>query len=143
MKMKYWRNRPEPAGLFGTDKSLHSSITFADCGLDPKSNFLQSPKCECGCEGSTDILLDTVDDILDFCAVMVSENDCNYCVVFALDKENKLLGVVKYEDELIPIGSKKPIDDLKEIGRMFYEMELHCYGLIVWDGDGKYRIVEE
>lgn len=143
MKMKYWRNRPEPSGLFGTDKTLHSSITLADCGLDPECNFMQSPECECGCGGETDVLLEDMEDVINFCAGMVMENDCEYCAVFALNKENKLFGVIKYEDEIIPIASKEPFTDLSKIGEMFYEMELHCFGLIVWVDEEKYRIVEE
>lgn len=141
MKTKHWRNRPRIMGLFVSDFQRCSSISLRDCGLDPELNFLQSP--ECGCGGEVSVLLDNADDVINFCSDLVLENGCEYCAVFALDGNNKLLGVARCEDELIPIGLKKPLEHLQDIGRMFDAMELHCYGLIIWNGDGKYRIVEE
>lgn len=45
--------------------------------------------------------------------------------------------------DIQPFKSKDPIKYMNDIGEIFYELELHCYGLIVWNGEGLYRIVEE
>ena len=144
MKMKSWRNNNEINGLFGKDESIYSSITLKDCGLDPESNFMQAPECECGCGEKCSICLKNDDETLSFCKTMVYENDeCNKCAVFAITKENMLLGAIKQEDDIYCFKSKDPIKYMSEIGEIFDGLELHCYGLIVWNGEGLYRIVEE
>lgn len=143
MKMKKWRNNSTPSGLFGTNTTLFSSITLEDCALDPELNILQSPECECGCGGKCSICLKDDDEVFNFCTTMVFEDDCEYCAVFAINEENKLLGVVKCADGINRFKSTNTIIDYTDIGKIFDEMELYCYGLIVWNGDGLYRIVEE
>jgi hypothetical protein len=142
--MKSWRNNNEINGLFGKDENIYSSITLKDCGLDPEWNFMQAPECECGCGEKCSICLKNDDEALSFCKTMVYENnECNKCTVFAITKENMLLGAIKQDDDIYCFKSKDPIKYMSDIGEIFDELELHCYGLIVWNGEGLYRIVEE
>ena len=142
--MKRWRNNNEINGLFGKDENIYSSITLKDCGLDPEWNFMQAPECECGCGEKCSIYLKNDDETLSFCKTMVYENNkCNKCAVFAITKENILLGAIKQDADVYCFKSKDPIKYMGDIGEIFDELELHCYGLIVWNGEGLYRIVEE
>lgn len=144
MKMKSWRNNNEINGLFGKNENIYSSITLKDCGLDPEWNFMQAPECECGCGEKCSICLENEDETLGFCKTMVHENnECNKCAVFAITKENMLLGAIKQDNDIYCFKSKDPIKYMNDIGEIFDELELHCYGLIVWNGEGLYRIVEE
>lgn len=45
--------------------------------------------------------------------------------------------------DIQPFASKDPIEYMSDIGEIFNELGLHCYGLIVWNSEGLYRIVEE
>ena len=94
-------------------------ITFEKCGLDVERNFLQAPTCECGCGTKANLVLNTDDDVLDFCGCMCADNECCQCAVFAITKENKLLGAVKCgEDNIQLIQSTTNTFDLKDIGLM-------------------------
>lgn len=119
-------------------------ITFEKCGLDVERNFLQAPTCECGCGTKTNLVLNTDDDVLDFCGCMCTDNECCQCAVFAITKENKLLGAVKCgEDNIQLIQSTTNTFDLKDIGFMAEQLELHCYGLLNWKKDNLWEIVEK
>lgn len=119
------------------------NLTLDDFGLDPESNMLSAPTCDCGCGDKTNICLEDGNDVLDFCCGVLNEMDCGWCAIFAIDQDNKMIGVIKDGDEFEFIGSKEPVDDYGMIGELFYGMELHMYGLIVNVGDGLYKIVEE
>ena len=119
------------------------NITCDWCGLDPDFNFLEAPMCDCGCGGKGRLCLENDDDVKDFCCGMVSENDCDHCTVFAINEDNYLIAAIRDEDDIYVIQTKEPVDNYKMIGEMFDEMQLHCYGLIVYVGDGLYKIVEK
>ena len=119
------------------------NLTLDDFGLDPELNMLSAPTCDCGCGGKMNICLEDRGDVLGFCCGMLNEMDCGWCAVFAIDQDNKMIGVIKDGDEFEFIGSKEPVDDYGMIGELFDGMELHMYGVIVNVGDGLYKIVEE
>lgn len=120
------------------------NLTLDDFGLDPELNMLSAPTCDCGCGEKAKVCLENREDILGFCCGMLSEMDCEWCAIFVIDQDNKMIGVIKYGEEFESIGTKEPIDDDYDmIGDLFYGMELHMYGLIVSTGDGLYKIVEE
>lgn len=119
-------------------------ITFEKCGLDVEHNFLQTPTCECGCGGKANLVLNTDDDVLDFCGCMCADNECCQCAVFSITKENKLLGAVKCdEDHIQLIQSTTNTFDLKDIGFMAEQLGLHCYGLLNWKKNNLWEIVEK
>lgn len=119
------------------------NLTLDDFGLDPEFNMLSAPTCDCGCGGKMNICLEDRDDVLGFCCGMLNEMECGWCAVFAIDQDNKMIGIIKDGDEFEFIGTKEPVDDYGMIGELFYGMELHMYGVIVNVGDGLYKIVEE
>lgn len=115
-----------------------------DFGLDPEYNMLCAPVCECGCGEKMNVLLESDDDdLLDFCYNMVDIQECNYCVVFAINEKNKMVAAVKIDGEIECVGSDGVIEDYADIGLMFDDLELHQYGIIVNVGDGEYKILEE
>lgn len=114
-----------------------------DFGLDPEYNMLCAPVCECGCGEKMNVLLADDDDLLDFCYNMVDIQECNYCVVFAINEKNKMVAAVKIDGEIECVGSDGVIEDYADIGLMFDDLELHQYGIIVNVGDGEYKILEE
>lgn len=119
------------------------NLTLDDFGLDPEFNMLSAPMCRCGCGEKMGIFLEDRDDVLGFCCGMLNEMDCGWCAVFAIDQDNKMIGVIKNDDEFDCIGSKTPVDDYGVIGELFDDMKLHMYGLIVSVDDGLYKVVEE
>lgn len=119
------------------------NLKLKDFGLDPEYNMLCAPVCECGCGEKMNVLLADDDDLLDFCYNMVDIQECNYCVVFAINEKNKMVAAVKIDGEIECVGSDGVIEDYADIGLMFDDLELHQYGIIVNVGDGEYKILEE
>jgi hypothetical protein len=66
-------------------------ITFEKRGLDVERNFLQAPTCECGCGGKANLVLNTDDDVLDFCGCMCADNECCQCAVFCNHKREQVI----------------------------------------------------
>lgn len=119
------------------------NLKLKDFGLDPEYNMLCAPICDCGCGGKMNILLNDDDDLLDFCYNIVDIQECNYCVVFAINEKNKMIAAVKIDGEIECVGSDGVVEDYTDIGLMFNDLELHQYGIIVNVGDDKYKILEE
>lgn len=119
------------------------NFKLKDFGLDPEYNMLCAPVCKCGCGEKMNVLLESDDDIYDFCYELVDTQDCNYCVAFAINEKNEMLGAIKYDGEIECVGSDGVIEDYADIGLMFDDLELHQYGIIVNVGDGEYKILEE
>lgn len=87
------------------------NLTLDDFGLDPELNMLFTPTCNCGCGEKAKVCLENREDILGFCCGILSEMDCEWCAIFAIDEENKMIGVIKDDEEFEYIGTKEPIDD--------------------------------
>lgn len=144
--MKRWRNNNRQSLLEGYDISEIancnplSSITLKSCGLDPEYNFLKAPICECGCGRKTNIVLYDNDDVLDFCAMMCDVNGCEYCGVFAITEDKSILIAIKTEDGIDCFEGD--YSNPKYIGKLVKDIKLHCFGLIVFDGNDSYRVVE-
>ena len=49
----------------------------------------------------------------------VKNNECNKCTVFAITKENMLLGAIKQDDDIYCFKSKDPIKYMSDIGEIF------------------------
>ena len=144
--MSRWRNKQTQSELFdmyefSNTRSL-SNITLESCGLNKENNFLQAPICECGCGNKCDIILYDKDDVINFCEEMCYENDCKHCAVFAITNENEILMAIKCEDEVVCYGHAYE-DNPEIVGSIFNELELHCFGLVIYNGNDCYRVVEE
>lgn len=120
-----------------------AKFTFDKCGLDIKKNFLEAPECRCGCGGKSSLVLKTDDELIDFCGIMCEGSDCNQCGVFAITKDNTVVGAIRQNTKICIIASSIPLSDYKEIGKLANELKLHCYGLLKWIDDGLYGIIDE
>ena len=119
------------------------NLKLKDFGLNSEYNMLCAPVCKCGCGEKMNVLLENDDDIYDFCYELVDIQDCNYCVAFAINEKNEMLGAIKYDGEIHCIKLKNISEDYLQVGGMFNDLELHQYGIIVCVGDGEYKILEE
>ena len=119
------------------------NLKLKDFGLNSEYNMLCAPVCKCGCGEKMNVLLENDDDIYDFCYELVDIQDCNYCVVFAINEKNEMLGAIKYDGEIHCIKLKNISEDYLQVGCMFDDLELHQFGIIVCVGDGEYKILEE
>lgn len=121
------------------------NITFHMCGLDKKKNFLESPKCECGCGGKTYIILNSKEEITNLAWQLVSDNDCNCCAVFVILKDNSMVFAYRHGEDIgdISVYETNKIDDYSDIGLMADELGLHCYGLICHVKENQYSIIEK
>ena len=119
------------------------NLKLKDFGLNSEYNMLCAPVCKCGCGEKMNVLLESDDDIYDFCYELVDIQDCNYCVAFAINEKNEMLGAIKYDGEIHCIKLKNISEDYLQVGGMFNDLELHQYGIIVCVGDGEYKILEE
>lgn len=119
------------------------NLKLKDFGLNSEYNMLCAPVCKCGCGEKMNILFADDDDIYDFCYELVDIQDCNYCVVFAINEKNEMLGAIKYDGEIHCIKLKNISEDYLQVSGMFNDLELHQYGIIVCVGDGEYKILEE
>ena len=118
---------------------------FGAYGLDKNKNFLQAPLCECGCGEKMSLVLETNKDLFQFMNVMLIENDCNHCGIFAYAFDGSMYVALKVENE-----TDDPVlfFQIKESDLGFFrewddELELHCYGLIIETRKGLWKIIED
>ena len=119
-----------------------TKITFEFCGLNKENNFLQAPKCECGCGGYAGLILETDNDVCSFMHTMLEEHDCEHCGIFAFKKNSadmlmglKLDGEIKCYEVQVQGGSEGPLVDIQN------ELKLHCYGILEQVDNDLYSIV--
>ena len=118
---------------------------FGAYGLDKNKNFLQAPLCECGCGEKTSLVLETKEDLFQFMNVMLMENDCNHCAIFAHAFDGSMYATLKVENES---GDPVLLFKVEESDLGFFkewdnELDLHCYGLIIETKNGLWKIIED
>ena len=118
---------------------------FGAYGLDKDKNFLQAPLCECGCGEKMSLVLEDIKDLFQFMSMMLMENDCNYCGIFAYAFDGSMYTALKIENE-----TDDPVlfFQIKESDLGFFrewddELGLHCYGLIIETQRGLWKIIED
>lgn len=116
---------------------------FGAYGLDKNKNFLQAPLCECGCGEKTSLVLETKEDLFQFMNVMLMENDCNHCAIFAHAFDGSMYATLKVENES---GDPVLLFKVEESDLGFFkewdnELDLHCYGLIIETKNGLWKII--
>ena len=127
-------------------KFIKRRVKFSDCGLDIDYNILNAVKCECGhCNEYMNIVLEDKQEVANFIYTMLSEQECEYCALFALMQDNSLIFGSRCEDrlEILRLTRKDDglnIDIVNDIQRDF---KFHCYGLIEQVDETSYRIVME
>ena len=106
---------------------------FSAYGLDKDKNFLQSPLCECGCGEKANLVLEDIKELFQFMNMMLMENDCNHCAIFAYAFDGSMYAALKVENK-----TDDPVlffqieeSDLGFFREWDDELELHCYGLII------------
>jgi hypothetical protein len=122
-----------------------NKITFKYCGLDVEKNFLQAPKCNCGCGGYMGIVLETDQDVCNFIHNMLDECECNHCGIFALKKNNDVLMGLKLDGEIkcyVGENDSQGTND-KIFADIQKDLELHTYGLLEQINDDTYSIIME
>ena len=118
-----------------------TKTTFEFYGLDKENNFLQAPKCECGCGGYAGLILETDNDVCSFIHTMLEEHDCEHCGIFAFKKNGvdmlmglKLDGEIKcYKGQVD--GVEGSLVDIQN------KLKLHCYGILEQVDNDLYSIV--
>ena len=116
---------------------------FGAYGLDKNKNFLQAPLCECGYGEKTSLVLETKEDLFQFMNVMLMENDCNHCAIFAHAFDGSMYATLKVENES---GDPVLLFKVEESDLGFFkewdnELDLHCYGLIIETKNGLWKII--
>ena len=72
--------------------------------------------------------------------MMCEMNGCEYCGVFAITEDKSILMAIKTENGIDCFEGT--YNNPKYIGKLIKDIELHYFGLIVFDGNDSYRIVE-
>lgn len=121
------------------------NITFHMCGLDKEKNFLESPKCECGCGEKTYLILNNKEEATDLAWQLLEDNDCNCCAVFVILEDNSMVFAYRHGENIdnISVYETNKIEDYSDIGKIADELELHCYGLIAHVKENQYSIIEK
>lgn len=121
-------------------------LTFEDFGLNAEKNFLNAPKCECGCGGDMNICLKSDEDIQDFIAGMVSENECEQCGVFVVKANDTILFGFSQEGEddiqmCIAQFEFKGKEKEYDISGLVDELNVHMYGVLVECEPNLFKII--
>ena len=114
--------------------------TFAYYGLDKALNFLQAPICECGCGEYMNMVLKG-NDVYEFMHALLEENDCDYCAIFTIKRNNTASMGVKVDDDIKMYDCKINGDGNGLFRAIQEDMEFHCCGLIEQVDDERYRII--
>lgn len=118
------------------------NVTLEMCGLDADYNILTAPTCKCGCGEKACLVLENDEDVEDFCAAMLFDNDCEYSGIFYVFKDGLTRGVIRAGDDLYGFTFDK-LYDYKNFGGFVKESGLHCYGVLVEVDDRLWKVVEE
>lgn len=117
-------------------------ITTKDLGITSKLNILKPVKCECGCGGYMNLMLETEQDVIDFLGTVIVEDDCDRILGVAIRKDEYIVMEQISETEVQPYFLKKNLP-LNAIGEMFKTLDFHCYAIIEEVEDGAYRFVTD
>ena len=121
--------------------------SFAGYGLDKNKNFLQAPKCECGCGGSCSVLLKNREELFSLMYDLLEDNECDCCAVFAHSYDENFYVAIK-TDVMIDDEDDEPIkffgieNDLDFFRDWADNVGLHCYGLLIEHKRGSWKIIE-
>lgn len=117
--------------------------TFKTYGLKASNNFLEAPKCECGCGSYANLVLETNEDLYNFIGAMLEENDCDYCGIFARKMDNTIVMGLKLDGEIrLYSAPNENVCKAKEfVAWAQKDLQLHCYGLLEQVDDALYKIV--
>lgn len=121
---------------------------FAMRGLNKYRNILKSPKCEC-CDKPALMLIDSKDEMDQFCASILLENECCHSAIFLVEHtgtQRIIFTIPEYDEEenieYIENIASVIVDGNDGFAEFDAEVGLHCYGLIIEKEKGQWMIQE-
>lgn len=123
--------------------------TFGMYGLNIDKNFLSAPECECGCGSKGRLVLNTDQDVRDFCGEILYDSECNHCAICVIPVEKQPFIAIKYltEDMEPAVNIFAYSHDDGESTSLFRdfdnEFHFHQIGMIAENGIGLWDIIEE
>lgn len=129
-----------------------SKLKFKDFGLDIKKNFLNPPKCECGCDAYAVMKCVNIKELQDSLCHLVCESGKYPCGVVVLRKDKTVLvGFSDKEKPTLLCGYKSYAfkDAPKEqqylsVGELVTKIfELKYYGIMIELEDNFYQTIME
>lgn len=129
-----------------------SELKFKDFGLDIKKNFLNPPKCDCGCDAYAVMKCDNTKELQDCLCHSVCESGKYPCGVVVLRKDNTILvGFSDKEKPALLCGYRSYAfkDAPKEqqylsVGELVTKTyELEHYGVMIELEDNFYQTIME
>ena len=130
---------------------MNRKLTLKDLGAENCINLLQPIKCECGCGGYGQIILEIKQDVIDLAGTFLEDEECEHAYIFALT-ESGVCGAFTDEEGVHAFSMvssngeefKMEFDEQVELVRdMIREIEPHCIGVMQHAEDNRYRIVME
>ena len=118
------------------------NVTMKMCGLDVDYNILTAPTCKCGCGEKAYLVLESDEDVEDFCGDMLFEGDCEHSGIFYVFEDGLTRGVIRAGDDLYGFTFDH-LYGYVDFGGFVKESGLHCYGVIVEVDEGLWKIVED
>ena len=130
---------------------MNKKLTLKDLGAENCINLLQPMKCECGCGGYGQIVLETRQDVVDLAGTFLEDEECEHAYIFALTNDG-VCGAFTDEDGVHAFSMVSSNgDDFKMnfneqvelVNDMVREIEPHCIGVMQHTENNRYRIVME
>lgn len=111
-------------------------------GLNHNRSFMKAPVCDCGCGQPMHTVLETKDEVREFCMSTLNEYDCPESGIFAVFLDGTYMAVWKaYDHEreemtfLVAEGN-----DTHFFSEIDGEFRLCCYNLIIEEDPGQWMI---
>lgn len=115
---------------------------FSDFGLDVAKNFLHAKRCENGNECL--MYADSVDTIVKWCCEIIFQEKANTKrAIFLVHEDKNFHMIINDGNKIDAYESESPFDDPKEVGKEVEDYGIEEYGLVCWDGDNLYKVIEE
>lgn len=116
---------------------------FSDFGLDVAKNFLHAKRCENGneCLMYADNKADAI--VKGCCEIISQENVKAKRAIFIIHEDKNFHMVINDGNKIDAYESESPFDDPKEVGKEAEDYGIEEYGLVCWDGDNFYKVIEE
>lgn len=130
---------------------MNKKLTLKDLGADKCINLLQPIKCNCGCGGYGQAILETKQDVVDLAGTLLGDEECEHAYIFmitnddvrgAFTDENGVHAfvMVNPDGEEIAMCFKKQVELVKD---MIKEIKPHCIGVFQHTENNRYRVVME
>jgi hypothetical protein len=132
---------------------MKRKLTLRDLGAEKCINLLNPMKCECGCGGYANLIIDDKKDynVFTVATSLLEETDCNNAWIFIIE-DWAISGAytsdkgIKYFSTAIP-ENKEPITDFNEqvelVKSIIEEAQPHCIGVLQHTKNGGFRVVAD